>query len=96
MSREDLLKAIAGRRSELATFHVRSLSVFGSYARDEARADSDIDLLVEFDQPVGLLHFLRLRRFLEEALGRRVDLATPASLKERIRDRVLAEAVRAA
>ena len=72
------------------------MTSFGSFARDEARDDSDVDVLVEFARPVGLLQFVRVRRFLEGLLGRRVDLATVASLKERIRERVLAEAVRAA
>ena len=83
-------------RADLVAFDVGSLSIFGSFARDEAREDSDVDVLVEFAQPVGLLQFIRLRRFLEGVLGRRVDLATAASLKERIRARVAAEAVRAA
>jgi predicted nucleotidyltransferase len=72
------------------------LSVFGSSARDEARDDSDIDLLVEFGRPIGLLEFSRLRRELEAVLGRHVDLVTTAALRPQLRESILKEAVRAA
>lgn len=75
---------------------IRSLALFGSFARDEAGPDSDIDLLVEFDHPVGLFHFVRMHRYLETLLGRKVDLATPDALKERLRERILRELIHAA
>ena len=74
--------------------HVAELAVFGSTARGEAGPESDIDLLVAF-QPgagVGLVAFNRLRRELEDALGRPVDLVPKDGLKPIIRDDVLAEA----
>lgn len=95
-SREEVLARLAEHKSDLEALDVLTVSIFGSFARDQARDDSDVDVLVEFVRPVGLLQFVRLRRFLEGILGRNVDLATVASLKERIRARVLAEAVRAA
>ncbi len=96
MTREEVLARIAAQRPALDRHGVRSLSIFGSVARGEERADSDVDLLVEFSQPVGLLEFVRLRRFLQETLGRPVDLATPDSLKHQLRDAILKEAIRAA
>lgn len=77
-----------------ARHHVAELSVFGSTARGDARPDSDIDLLVAY-QPeamIGLVAFNRLRRELEDALGRRVDLVPKDGLKPVIREDVLAEA----
>ena len=73
---------------------VGELSVFGSTARGDARPDSDIDLLVTYEpgSAVGLVAFNRLRRELEDALGRRVDLVPKDGLKPLIRDDVLAEA----
>jgi len=70
------------------------LSVFGSTARGNAGPHSDIDLLVVFqpDAAVGLIAFNRLRRELEAALGRRVDLVPKDGLKPVIRDEVLSEA----
>ncbi|EDZ96051.1 DNA polymerase beta domain protein region [Limnospira maxima CS-328] len=69
--------------------------IFGSVARDEAHINSDVDLLVEFDRPVGLFTFVRLKRYLEEILERSVDLGTPDSLKLDLREPVFQEAIRA-
>jgi predicted nucleotidyltransferase len=96
MTLEVVLEKLAGDRGSLVDFGVKSLSVFGSVARGEARSDSDVDLLVEFDRPVGLFHLARLQSHLENLIGARVDLVTPGGLRASMRDRVLHEAVRAA
>jgi predicted nucleotidyltransferase len=96
MRRADALEIIEAHQDELRVLGVRSLSIFGSVARDEARADSDIDLLAEFTQPIGYFHLFRVQRRLEEILGVRVDLTTPGGLRRELRDGILAEAVRAA
>ena len=77
-----------------ARYKVAELSVFGSTVRGDAGQDSDIDLLVTFqpDAAIGLIAFNRLRRELEEGLGRRVDLVPKDGLKPIIRDEVLLEA----
>ena len=62
-------------------------------ARDESTAASDVDLLVEFNRPVGYFGLFALQDYLEELLGCPVDLGTPESLKSYIRDRVLGEAI---
>ena len=80
-------------RDELDALKVRSLAVFGSVARGEAGPDSDVDLLNEFTEPVGLFHFLEVKESLEALLGCRVDLATPAALKTQLREAILSEAV---
>jgi uncharacterized protein len=97
MRRAEVLERIARHAEELRADHgVASLSVFGSVARDEARPDSDVDVLVEFSRPVGLFAFGRLQDRLSEILESRVDLATPASLHSSLRVRILAESIRAA
>jgi len=96
MIRDDVLGKIASHGDSLKQFHVKTLAVFGSVARGEAHSGSDVDLLVEFSIPVGLFEFVRLRRFLEEILGTRVDLFTAGALKPQLREAVLREAVRAA
>lgn len=97
MRRDEALAILRAHTEELrSTFAVRTLSLFGSVARDEAGPGSDVDLLVEFDRAVGLFHFIRLKDRLAEILGCDVDLATPDALKRQLRDRILAEAVRAA
>jgi predicted nucleotidyltransferase len=95
LSRQEALSTLRAQQAVLhARFGVVRLALFGSVARDEAGQDSDVDLLVEFDRPVGLFRFMELQSYLEDLLRSGVDLGTPQSLKPRIRDRVLAEAVR--
>jgi uncharacterized protein len=97
MRRAEALRILHEHGDELRQdHHVRTLSIFGSVARDEAREDSDVDLLVEFERPVGLFAFLGLQEHLASILGTKVDLATPDSLHRRLRERILAEAIRAA
>jgi predicted nucleotidyltransferase len=93
----DVLVIIAANEDELRRRHVATLSVYGSVARGEARPDSDVDLIVEFDgSPVGLFDLVELREFLTGILGRPVDLVTNKSVKRQLRAKVFSEAVRAA
>ena len=78
-------------RPELKSLGVKSLAFFGSAARGEAKATSDIDILVEFDKPVGLFTFIRLKQRLSEILGRQVDLVTQEALKPQLREHILEE-----
>jgi predicted nucleotidyltransferase len=94
MKRSNVLRILLEKRGELSKkYAVKSLALFGSVARDEARPDSDVDLLVEFDQPVGVFTFIGLQQFLEILLGYKVDLGTLRSLKPRLKDIVLQEAI---
>lgn len=95
-SRVDVVTLLTGHFPELHEHAGTGLWVFGSAARGELRPDSDIDLLVAFDRPVSLFEFARLRRRLQELLGRPVDLVTREALKPQLRERILREAVRAA
>jgi predicted nucleotidyltransferase len=97
MRLDDAKRVLQRARPELLErFGVTTILIFGSVARGEDRPDSDIDLLVEFDRPVTLIGLFRLQSHLEELLGCSVDIGTPAGLRPRVRDRVLAEAVRVA
>ncbi len=96
MGREQVLERLSGQKLALREFKVASISIFGSVARGEAQDGSDVDVLVEFSEPVGLFHFVRLKCFLEELLGARVDLVTPGALNAPLRERILIEAIRAA
>jgi len=87
----DHLKALRQHRSELKSFGVKSLALFGSTMRGEAKPDSDIDILVEFDRPIGLFNFIRLKHRLSEILGREVDLVTREALKPQLREHILQE-----
>ncbi len=97
MKRDVALRILHEQSQNLAErYHVASLSVFGSVARDEAGTDSDVDLLVEFKRPVGLFEFIELQQRLESILGCKVDLGTPRSLKPRLKEQILREAIRVA
>jgi hypothetical protein len=94
MKRDQALATLRAERERLQReYGVTSLALFGSVARDQATAASDLDLLVEFDRPTGLLGLFNLQAHLEDLLGCPVDLGTPSSLKPRVRQRVMAEVV---
>lgn len=96
MQREDLISTIRQQQSTLYAMGVKSLDLFGSIVRGEARPDSDIDLLVEFQAPPSFDRYMDVKLYLEELIGRRVDLVTRAALKPRLRPSIEAEAVRVA
>ena len=79
-------------------FGVKSLSVFGSVARDEAAEGSDVDILVEYEDgnPSGLFAFITLMNRLEDLLGCKVDLVMSDALRKELREQILKEAIRAA
>lgn len=83
---ENKLQAIKPVLTE--KFHVSSIGYFGSYSTGQQNEQSDLDLLVEFSEPVGW-EFFTLERFLEQTMGLRVDLVTRNSLKEQIKDSIL-------
>jgi predicted nucleotidyltransferase len=94
LSRDRALSVLRGALPDLRTrYHVRALKLFGSVARGEARPGSDVDVLVDFSEPVGLFVLLDLRRHLSEILGEPVDLGTEGSLRPRARDAILGEAI---
>lgn len=74
-------------------YRVSHLGVFGSYVRGEEKATSDLDLLVEFDEPPSLLKYIELENYLSDVLGVRVDLVMKSSLKPRIGRHILREVV---
>jgi hypothetical protein len=95
MKQEIVLQILKQKNAELsAKFGVNSLLLFGSVARNEATATSDVDLLVEFNRPVGYFGLFALQDYLEKLLGCPVDLGTPDSLKPYIKERIKGELIR--
>ncbi|KYC38096.1 DNA polymerase III subunit beta [Scytonema hofmannii PCC 7110] len=95
MKRDRVLEIIAAHREQLQAMGVKSLDLFGSVARDEAKSGSDIDFLVEFNCPIGLFEFIEVRLYLEDLLGYPVDLGTLDGLRENFREPVLEDVIRA-
>lgn len=80
-TRSDITRILRENQADLAALYgVSKIGLFGSYARATARKASDVDLLVEFDRPIGL-KFMDLAEYLETLLGVKVDLLTPAGLE---------------
>ncbi|MGE4490527.1 MAG: nucleotidyltransferase family protein [Kiritimatiellales bacterium] len=80
-NRQDILALLKANLPELhQEFGVKTLGVFGSFARDEATPDSDLDLLVEFERPIGL-RFVEFTERLEKIVSRSVDVLTKAGVE---------------
>lgn len=97
MDRDDVLKQLREHEPELRSLGVLRLSLFGSMARNEGRADSDVDLLAGFDEArqLSLLDLLSIERRITGWVGRPVDLIEEGQLKQRVAAAVEAELVRA-
>lgn len=88
------LKEILTRHKEVLEkkFKVKNMAIFGSYVRGEQNQESDVDILVEFQEPVGFL-FIHLADYLEEILGAKVDLLTPDAIKPNRRRYIMEDLV---
>ena len=95
MSGADTLALLRRHKAVLAErYGVVELALFGSIVRDEARPDSDIDILVSFDRPTDPECYFGVQFYIEDLLGRPVDLVTDSALRAELRPYVEAEAVR--
>ncbi len=95
MTRAEILARIDEQHDNLRRLHVRELALFGSYARADASESSDIDFIVEFDQK-SFDNYMALKEFLEALFARPIDLVLKDSIKSRLREKILREAIRAA
>jgi uncharacterized protein len=98
MKRAEASRTLSANRKALRAMSVKSLSLFGSVARDEALDTSDVDILIDFEEghPTGLFEFIRVMNFLEDLLGHKVDLVMRDSLRKELQEEVDREAIRAA
>jgi len=93
---QDVIGRLKLHRDEVHKLGVSALSLFGSVARDEARPDSDVDLLATFESPVTSDAFFGAKFFLEDLLGKRIDLVTESALRDPIREAIGSELIRVA
>jgi len=92
LTKEGIIDAISRSRAELYSLGVRSIGLFGSFVRGESGAQSDVDILVEFDAAKKTFdNFIDTCFLLEDLLGRRVELVTGESISPYIRPYVLKE-----
>jgi predicted nucleotidyltransferase len=83
-TREQVITKIKANRRALKRYGVKSLALFGSAARDKMRKRSDVDVLVQFDKSTWA-NYIGLKFYLEDLLGREVDLVTPKALKPAVK-----------
>ncbi len=94
MSRDEVLALLRAHKTTLAQrYGVTDLVLFGSFARNRAGDDSDVDILVRFDGPVDWRRYFGAQFYLEDLFGRPVDLATDATLRAELRPYVMRDAV---
>ena len=92
MKKEEIMEFLKAHKDEMARrFGVRRIGLFGSHARGEATTRSDLDILVEMEQP-GFDNYMDLKFYLEENLGMTVDLVLADSLKPRLKPIITREA----
>jgi predicted nucleotidyltransferase len=95
LTRDAILQTIGQHRDELLRLGARRLGLFGSFARNEAQPDSDVDLLVDLDRHT-FDRYMDLKLYLEDLLGRRVDLVLSDLIKPALRIRILGSGIDAA
>lgn len=93
MSTQEIQQAIAQAiKSIPSKDNIKSVRLFGSHLHRTARSDSDVDLLIEFQQPIGYFELVRIQDAFSKKLGRRVDLVEPEAISKYFREEVLNEA----
>lgn len=93
-SLNEIKRILVERKEELREkFRVKEIGIFGSFVRGEQRKRSDVDLLVEFEEPPSLFEFLDLEEYLSKLLDLKVDLVSKDALKPIIGERILKEVV---
>ena len=96
MTKDTILSSLKSQKRLLAEeFGIEKLALFGSYSRDEARVDSDIDILFELkkDVKLSIFKYLRLLTLLEESLQHKVDLVRDAKIKPMLKQYIYKDAI---
>ena len=96
MTRRTVISRIRKHRAQLEKLGVKSLSLFGSVARGDATKNSDVDILVEFKGRATFDRYMDTKFYLEDLLGRKVDLVTPKAIKPRMKPYIMQDLVHVA
>jgi predicted nucleotidyltransferase len=89
MTKEDIINRLKELKPTLTDkYSVKSIGLFGSFSEGAFTDDSDIDILIELERPIGW-KFFSLELYLEEIFGRKIDLVTKNALKEQLKDQIL-------
>ena len=74
-------------------YHISKVGIFGSYVRGEQRNESDVDILIDYDEAPSLISLIEMENMLSDLLGMKVDIVTSKGLKPQIRQHILDEVV---
>jgi uncharacterized protein len=89
LTKNEILEKLKELKPFLANeYSVKQIGLFGSYSENEQNEESDIDILVEFEKPIGW-KFFSLEKYLEDIFQRKVDLVTKKALKKQLKDRII-------
>jgi uncharacterized protein len=91
--RIDEIKNSISEKKELlrSKYKINDIGIFGSYARGEERNNSDVDILVNFSEPIGLLKLINMENYLSELLGAKADVVIKSDLRDELRDQIIKE-----
>ena len=94
MNLEEIEKILNEHKEELRRkYKIKEIGIFGSFVRGENKKESDVDILVEFEEVPGLIKFIEIEEYLSKLLGRKVDLVRKPSIREELKDGILKEVV---
>lgn len=92
MSENPLIEKLRQMKPALEKYGVKRLRLFGSVARGDDRPDSDVDLLIDFQDGVTFFEIMDVQESLEKQTGRKIDIVTPGGLHEALKEKILREA----
>ena len=93
---QKILDLISRDKKNLARLKVKHIYIFGSFSRNEAKRGSDLDVIVEFSEPVGFFHFYDVKKHLEALLKKQVDLTMNDAIRPEFKKQIAKEMIRAA
>ena len=94
MNLEEIEKILAEHKEELyQKYKIKEIGIFGSFVRGEEDKESDVDIVVEFEEVPGLIKFIEIEEYLSKLLGRKVDLVRKPAIREELKDKILKEVV---
>ena len=94
MNLEEIERILAEHKEELyQKYKIKEIGIFGSFVRGEESKESDVDIVVEFEEVPGLIKFIEIEEYLSKLLGRKVDLVRKPAIRKKLKDKILKEVV---
>lgn len=91
---EEIKEILSFHKSNIQKkYKVNELGIFGSYVRGEQNEESDVDVIIDYEEAPSLLQLIDLENYLSDQLGMKVDVVTKSGLKPRIKKRILADVI---